>query len=114
MQAWKCLQTIQKTKSHKIHLKNDQTECAELKHIKTETKKTKTFKGDKVTEERANWKVRNIAQYTSWRGKIMVEFYYLFNGNSKEKGDRENKPETIFQPLLAKNSLGQIHRSTNS
>lgn len=76
--------------------------------------KKKTFKGDKVTEERANWKVRNIAQYTSWRGKIMVEFYYLFNGNSKEKGDRENKPETIFQPLLAKNSLGQIHRSTNS
>lgn len=41
MQASKYLQKIQTTKSDKIHLKNNQIECAELKHIKTKTKKKK-------------------------------------------------------------------------
>lgn len=74
MQASKYLQKIQTTKSDKIHLKNNQIECAELKHIKTKTKKKKNVKGDKVTEEKANCKVRNITQNTSWSGKIMAEF----------------------------------------
>lgn len=100
----------------KIHFKNNQTEFAELKNIKTKLKlkqSTEKFKGDKTTEERTNWEVRKSTQNTSWRGKIMAEFNICLMGIPKRKEIEKNTVQPIFPQLLAKNFPGQIHRFTN-